>query len=119
MHRVGELLVVSLSDLLDPSFPVQALSDGLVGLYELVQLLRQLFILMGDYTNVVVQRVNLHLQVRVVVQQSRVTVPGSLQLFAHIHNLIFFRPYFAFQLLYAISQIDVPSALLVNPLLQV
>lgn len=68
-NRMGKLLVVSGSDFLDPGFSVEAHSDGFVGLHELVELLRQLLVLHGDHTDVVVEGVNLHLQVRVVVEE--------------------------------------------------
>jgi len=67
VNRISNLLFVSLSDLLYSRFAVQSLSDSLVGLHELVELLGQLFVLDGDYPNVIVQGVDFNLEVRVVV----------------------------------------------------
>ena len=66
---VGQLLVVSCSDLLHSGFSVESHSDGLIGLHELVEFFRQLLVLDSDYTDVVVQGVNLHLQVRIVIEE--------------------------------------------------
>ena len=67
--RIGQLLVVSLSDLLNTCFPIQSLSDRLVCLHELVEFLSKLLILVGYDSDVVVERVDLDLQIGVVVEQ--------------------------------------------------
>jgi len=46
----------------------------------------------------VVERVDLHLKVRVVVEECRVAVSSSLEFLSHVHYLVFFLPNFAFEL---------------------
>ena len=104
---------------MDASFAVEPHSDGLVGLHKLVELLGQLLVLHRDHTDVVVQRVDLHLQVRVVVKESGVAVSGTLEFFSHVHNLVFLGPDFGFEVLDARRQLDVSLALGVDPLLEV
>ena len=68
VNWVSDLLLISLSDFLNSGFAVESLSDGFVGLDKLVELFGQLLVLDGDYPDVVVQGINLHLQVRIVVE---------------------------------------------------
>ena len=76
--RLSNLLVVSSPDLLNPGFAVKPLPDGLVGLNELVKLLREVLILNSDYSDMVVQGINFNLEVRIIVKKSRVAESGTL-----------------------------------------
>ena len=100
-NGLSELLVVACSDLLDSGFSVESHSDCLVGLDKLVELLGELLILDGDDSDVVVQRVDFDLQVRVVVQESRIAVAGALELLSHVHDLVLLRSDLRLQVLYA------------------
>ena len=66
--RGGQLLVISCSDFVNSSLAVESLSDCFVGLHKLVEFLCQLVVLVGDHSDVVVQRIDLYLQVRVIVE---------------------------------------------------
>ena len=68
VHAVGKLVIVTSSDLLNSSFSIESHPDGLVCLHELIELTGKLLILDGDDSDVVVERVNLNLKIRVVVQ---------------------------------------------------
>ena len=59
--RVCNLLIVSLSDFLHSCFAIKSLSDCFICLNELIKFLSQLFILMGDDSNVIIQRINFNL----------------------------------------------------------
>ena len=87
------------------------MSDGFVGLHKLVQFFGQLLVLVSDHSDVVVQRIDFDLQVRVVVQQCRVGVPGALQLFPHVHNLVLLGSDLGLEFLDVVCQLNVPAAL--------
>ena len=89
VNRVCQLLVVARPNLGHAILAVKAGTDGLIGLHELVKLSGEFLILNSDDTNVVVERIDLDLQVRVVVEESRVTVSGAFKLFSHVHDLVF------------------------------
>ena len=67
----------------------------------------------------VVQRINFNLQVRVVVQQSRVRESGAFELLSHEHNLVFFRSDLHFQVFDICGHLDVSLRLRVDSLLEV
>lgn len=67
----------------------------------------------------VVEGVDLHLEIGVVVEQGRVRVPGTFQLLAHVHDLVFLRPDAHFQVLDLRGQLAVKIAVFVNPALEV
>ena len=72
MVRLLQIVVVSLTNLLDAVLSVQSLPDDLVGLHELVDLLGQLVVLVTDNSDVVVHRFDLNLKVRVVFEEGLV-----------------------------------------------
>lgn len=119
VNWISDLLLVSLSDLLNSSFAVQSLSNGLVGLHELVQLLGQLFVLDGDYPNVIVQRIDFNLKVRIVVKKCGIAISGSLEFFSHVHDLILLGSDLGLEILDGSSEFHVSWALSVNSLLKV
>jgi hypothetical protein len=57
------LLVISLPNFGYSRFTIQTLANGFVGLDELVEFSGEFFILVGDDFDVVVERVNLHLEI--------------------------------------------------------
>lgn len=118
-NRVCQLLVVSSSDLLNSGFSVQSHSDSLVGLHELVQLFGQLLVLHGDHSDVVVQGVDLNLKIRVVIEQGRIAVPGTLQLLSHVHNLVLLSPDLGFKIFNTSGQFNVSLALGIDSLLKI
>ena len=119
VNRISNLLFVSLSDLLNSRFAVQSLSDGLVGLHELVKFLGQLFVLDSDYPNVIVQRVDFNLEVRVIVKKCGIAISSSLELFSHVHDLILLGSDLGLEVLDASGEFHVSRALGVNSLLEV
>ena len=61
--RVAQLLLIALAQLCHAVLSVQLLPNFLVGSHELVDLPRQLIVLVADDPDVVVHRVNLNLHV--------------------------------------------------------
>lgn len=57
----AQLLIIPLPQLNHPAFPVQLLPNLLIGTHKLVDLSRQLVILVRHHPNVVVHRVDLYL----------------------------------------------------------
>ena len=53
-HRLLQLVVVSIAELFNTVLPVQSLPDDLIGLHKLVDLPRQLIVLVAHNPNVVV-----------------------------------------------------------------
>ena len=119
MQRLVQLVVVLLTDLLNTVLSIQPLSNDLVSLHKLVNLLGKLIVLVADDANVIVHGVNLNLQVGVVLQQGLVRVARALQLLPHVHQLVFLLADLDLQLLDGSAELDIGSALLVNSLLQV
>lgn len=60
-HGLLQVVVIFLAELHDSVFAIEALSDDLVGLDELVDLPRQLVVLVAHDANVIVHRVNFDL----------------------------------------------------------
>lgn len=112
-------MVVSCSNLLNPSFTIESLSNSFIGLYKLVKFLGKLLILMSDHSDMIVQGINFNLQIRVVVKQCRVAIPCSLKLLSHVHDLVLLRSDFTLQVLDLCVQVDVSGALRVNTLLKI
>lgn len=90
VNRIGKLLVVARANLGHTILAVKAGTDSFIGLNELVKLSGEFLVLHSDDANMVVKRVDLDLQVRVVVEEGRVAVPGALEFLAHVHDLVFF-----------------------------
>ena len=67
----------------------------------------------------IVERINLDLEVGVVVEEGRVAVSGTLELLAHVHDLVFFGANLGFEVLDAGGKLDISGALAVNALLKV
>lgn len=61
------LYLVLGSDLVDAGLPVESDSDGFVGLHEVIQLLCQILVLLGQDADVLVEGFQLRLKVCVVV----------------------------------------------------
>ena len=112
-------MLIPLSNLLNSSFAVQSLSNCLVGLHKLVELLGELLILDSNDSNVVVQGINLHLQIRIVVQKGRVAVSCSLELLSHVHDLVLLGSDLALKLLDGGCQLHVSRAFRIDSLLEV
>ena len=119
VHRVRQLHVIASTDLLYAGLAIEAHADGLVGLHELVELSRQLLILHGDDTDVVVERINLDLQVRIIIEKGRVRVASTLKLLSHVHDLVLLAADLGLEVLDAGSELNVAGALGVNALLEV
>ena len=112
-------MVISGANLLHTSLAVKARSDGLVGLHELIELSRELLVLNGDNADVVVQRVDLDLEVRVVVEEGAVAVSGTLELLSHVHDLVLLGTDTGLEVLDGSGEFNVARSLAVDTLLQV
>ena len=88
-HRLLQVVVIFLTKLHNSVFAIKALANHFICLYKLVDLPRQLVVLMADDADVIVHRVNFNLQVCIVLQEGAVRVSGSLQLLAHVQKLVF------------------------------
>jgi len=83
-----QVVVVLLAEFHHAVLAVQSLPDHFVCLHELVDLAGELVVLVAHHPNVVVHRVDFHLEVSVVLQKGTVRVPGTLQLLPHVKKLI-------------------------------
>ena len=119
MHRILKLLIISGSNFLYSGFTVKSLSNGFICLNELIKFFSELLILMSNDSNMIVERVDLNLKVRIVVQESRVAVSGSLKFLSHIHDLILFGTNLSLKLLDGICKFNISGRLRVNSLLEV
>ena len=88
-QRLLQLHFVLLSEVEHPVLPVEAHSDGFIGLYEVVEFLGEVVILRGEHSDVVVEGVDLGLEVGVVVQEGGVGVAGAVEFLAHLDDLVF------------------------------
>ena len=113
------LVVVALSDFHHTFLSVQALSNHFVCLHKLVDLSGKLIILVRHYTDVTIHGVDLHLQVSVVLNESRVRVSRTFELFAHVHELVFLLSDLGLELLNTTRQLHVLAAFIVDAALQV
>ena len=100
-------MIVTSSDFLNSSFSIKSHPDSLIGLHKLIELTGKLFVLDGNDSDVVVKRVNLNLEVRVVVQKSTVAVTGALKFFSHIHYLVLFSADLCFKILDGSSKFNI------------
>ena len=82
--RLLQVVVIFLAELHDPVFAIKTLSDDLVGLDKLVNFSRQFVVLVADHADVIVHRVDFHLEVGIVLEEGTVRVAGALKLFAHV-----------------------------------
>ena len=57
-----------MAKLVDTIFPIEALSDHFVGLHKLVNFASEFVILVADDADVVIHRVDLHLEVGVILE---------------------------------------------------
>ena len=95
-HRLLQVVVILLAELHDSIFAVETLTDHFICLYKLVDFSRQFVILVADYADVIVHRVNFHLEIGIVLKQSAVRVSCTFQLLAHVEKLVFFLSNFHF-----------------------
>jgi len=68
---------------------------------------------------VIIQRIDLHLEVRIVVKQSGIAVAGTLQLFAHIHDLVLLGSDLGLKVLDGGGKLNVSRRLCIDALLKV
>lgn len=66
--------------------------------------------MVGDHSDMIVQRIDFNLQVAVVVQQSGVAVASTLQLLSHVHDLVLLGSDSALELFNGVGEIDVFGA---------
>lgn len=119
MHRILKLLVISGSNFLYSSLAVKSLSNGFICLNELIKFFGELLILVSNDSNMIVERVDLNLEVRIVIQESRVAVSGSLKFLSHIHDLILFGTNLSLKLLDGICKFNISGWFRVDSLLEV
>jgi hypothetical protein len=89
-HRLLQVVVILLPQLHDSILAVEALTNHLICLDELINFSGQLVILVTDDSNVIVHGVDLHLQIGIVLQKGTVRVAGAFELFSHIQKLVLF-----------------------------
>ena len=87
-HRLLQVIVILIAKLIDAIFPIEALTDDLVCLHELVDFASEFIILVADDADVVIHRVDLNLEVGIVLKQSTIGVAGTFELLAHVEELI-------------------------------
>ena len=87
-HGLLQVVVILIAKLVDAIFPIEALADHLVSLHELVDFACEFIILVADDTDVVIHRVDLHLEVGVVLEEGVIGVAGTFKLLAHVEELI-------------------------------
>ena len=87
------------SDLVDAGLPVESHSDGLVGFHEVIQLLCQILVLLGQDADVLVQSFQLRLEVCVVVKQGCVAVTSTFTLLSQLDNGVFSDSYLRLNIL--------------------
>ena len=87
-HRLLQVVVILMAELVDAIFPIEALTDHLVCLHELVDFASEFIILVADDADVVIHRVDLHLEVGVVLEEGAIGVAGTFKLLAHVEELI-------------------------------
>lgn len=119
VHAACKLVIVTSSDLLDSGLSVKSHPDGLIGLDKLIELTGKLLVLNGNDSNVIVQRVNLYLKIRVVIQQCTVTVTGAFEFLSHVHYLVFLGADLCLEVFDGGGELDVARALRVDSLLKV
>jgi hypothetical protein len=86
--RLLQVVVVLLAEFHHAVLAVQSLSDHFVRLHELVDLAGELVVLVANHSNMVIHRVDLYLEISVVLQKGTVGVPGTFQLLPHVEKLI-------------------------------
>ena len=87
-HGLLQVVVILIAKLVDAIFPIEALADHLVSLHELVDFACEFIILVADDADVVIHRVDLHLEVGVVFEEGAIGVAGTFKLLAHVEELI-------------------------------
>lgn len=74
---------------------------------------------MTDDPNMIVHAVDLHLQVGIALNQTRVRILASLQLTLQVHNLVFLRPDLDLDIFQLRNKIQISIRLLVRSLMQI
>lgn len=77
--RLSQLLFILVPKIQNSVLSVQSHPDGFIGLNKLVQFFSEVIILVVQHLNVVIESINLHLDVRVRVQERRVGISSSFQ----------------------------------------
>lgn len=116
---IRKLLIVSSSDFLDSSFAVKSHSDGLIGLYKLIQLFGEFLILHSDYPNMVVKGINLNLEIAIIIKESWIAIPGTFEFLSHVHDLVLFGSDLGLKILDWSCKLNVPWALSIDSLLKI
>jgi len=93
---------------LDSSLAVKSHSDSLVGLHKLIQLFGELLILHSDDSNMVVKRVDLNLEVTVIIKKGGIAVPGAFELLSHVHDLVFLSSNLGFKIFDGCGEFNIP-----------
>jgi hypothetical protein len=117
--RLAQLLIILLSNLVHSGFSIQLLPNCLIGMHKLVDFSSQLIVLMGNYANVVVHRVNLNLQIGITLQKHTVVILRLFELSAHIHQVVIGLTDAKFNFLYLTSQLNILATLHIISLLNV
>ena len=88
VHRLLQVIVVLLTKLCHAVFAIQPLPDDFICLHELINFTSQLIVLVGNDADMVVHRVDLDLEVSIVLEERTVRVASALKLFAHVQQLV-------------------------------
>ena len=119
MHRVLQLLVISGSDFLYSRLAIKSLSNCFICLHKLIQFFSELLVLVSNDSNMIVERVDLYLEIRIVIQKCWVTVSCTLKLLSHVHDLVFLGTNLSLKLLDRVGKFNISGWFGVNPLLEV
>lgn len=112
-------MVIFLPQLDNAVLTVQLFSDFLICTHELVNLSRELVVLVAHNPYVIVHAVDLDLQIRITFNQRRIRVLAALELSLQIHDLVFFGPDLHLKVFKLCDQVLVRSGLLLSMSLQV
>ena len=91
-HRLLQVVVIFLAELHHSILAIKSLSDHFVCLDKLINLSSQLIVLMTDDSDMIVHRIDLHLEIGVVLEECTVRVSGALKLLPHVEQLVFLLP---------------------------
>ena len=91
-HRLLQVVVIFLPELHHSILAIKSLSDHFVCLDDLINLPSQLIVLMTDHSDMIVHRVDFHLEIGVVLKKCTVRVSGALELLPHVEQLVFLLP---------------------------
>ena len=89
LDRLLQVVIILLTKLHDTVLSIEALADDFVCLHELIDFACKFVVLVADDSDMVVHRVDLDLEVGIVLKKGAIRVTSTFQLLAHIQKLVF------------------------------